>query len=131
MTGTGPGRTAAPQLLAEQHVAAFNAAVTSGDFAAFLTRLADDAVLRFENVPGAGRLEFSGRAAYTAAYAAQPPDDQLDITGPVRLEGGQIVVPFAWRCDGDGGTMRLSVTEAGLISSMTVSFDDSRPAAHG
>ncbi len=46
---------------AEQHAAAFNAAVMAGDFAGFLDGFTDDAVIRFENVPGAGSLEYSGR----------------------------------------------------------------------
>lgn len=43
---------------------AFNSAFTRRDFAAFLTRFDDDAVMRFENVPGVGDLEFAGRHAY-------------------------------------------------------------------
>ncbi len=110
------------QHFAVRHVAAFNRAVETGDFASFLTRFADDAVIRFENVPGAvGVLEFAGRAAYTAAYADQPPDDQIDIVGSVRQEKDVIVISFAWRSDGGPGIMR-AVVSAGLIAGMSVQF---------
>ncbi len=103
------------------HVAAFNSAVERGDFGAFRTRFADDAVIRFENVPGAGPLEFAGRAAYTAAYADQPSGDQI-VAAAARREDGAIVVPFGWRRDGGRGTMCMIVS-AGLIARMTVQFD--------
>lgn len=107
---------------AEQHVAAFNAAVTAGDFAGFLDGFTDDAVIRFENVPGAGSLEYSGRPAYEAAYAENPPDDQLDIAGIVEHRGGDVIIPFAWRRDpGSRGIMRLARGDEG-ISKLTVTF---------
>jgi quercetin dioxygenase-like cupin family protein len=104
------------------YVTAFNAAVTSGDFAALLARFADDAVMRFENVPPAGdSLEFAGRPAYTAAYARQPPDDQIELTGEPREENGQVVLDFAWRSDRSPGTLSMTVSD-GMISAMTVTF---------
>jgi hypothetical protein len=116
-------------ILAAGHVAAFNAAVHSNDFSLFLDRLADDAVLKFENVPGAGNLEFAGREAYTKAYAEQPPDDKIDIAGPVRGDGLTVVVPFTWKRDGSPGTMRLTYTDGPAdeldercVTAMTVRF---------
>jgi|SRR5215467_14003984 len=94
---------------ARDYVDDFNAAVRAGDFTGLLTRFADDAVIRFENVPGAGVLEFAGRPAFTAAYAEQPPDDQIDITGPVHAADRDLVIPFAWRATGEPGTMRLTI----------------------
>jgi hypothetical protein len=80
-----PGSTVVGVLSVEEfaaeHVAAFNAAVTSGDFASFLQRFGDAAVVRFENVPGAGTVEFVGRAAFSAAYEQQPPDDLIEVAG--------------------------------------------------
>jgi hypothetical protein len=102
-------------------VAAFNRAVETGDSSSFLTRFTDDAVIKFENVPGVGVLEFLGRAAYTAAYEDQPPDDQIDIVGSVRWERDVIVIPFAWRRDGGPGIMR-AIVSAGLIAGMSVQF---------
>jgi hypothetical protein len=108
--------------LAPDHIAAFNEAVARGDFAAFLARFADDAVMRFDNVPGVGVMEFAGRAAFTSAYERNPPDDQMDVDGPVREEGGDVVIPFAWRRDGATGVLRLTAS-GGLIARMVVSFD--------
>ena len=107
--------------LAEEHVAAFNDAVATGEFASFLARFHDDAVMRFENVPGVGILEFAGRPAYSASYEHQPPDDQISIAGPVREEAGTVVIPFAWRRDGAAGSMHLT-TRDGRISRMVVAF---------
>lgn len=104
------------------YVAAFNAAVASGDFAPLLARYADDAVLRFENVPpDATTLEFAGRDAYTAAYADQPPDDQIDLIGEPAERGGHLVAGFAWRRDQATGVLDLTVS-GGLISQATVIF---------
>ncbi len=104
------------------HVAVFNAAVASGDFSPLLARLTDDAVVRFENVPGAGVLEFAGRDSYTAAYQTNPPDDQIEVTGEPREEEGAIVIGFVWRRDKAPGVMRLTVNDDDLISHMLVSF---------
>jgi hypothetical protein len=107
---------------AEQHVTAFNAAVVAGDFAEFLDGFSDDAVIRFENVPGAGSLECSGRPAYAAAYTERPPDDQIDIAGTVEREGSDVIIPFAWRRDpGSRGIMRLTRRDD-RISKLTVKF---------
>jgi hypothetical protein len=112
---------------AEGHVTAFNAAVAAGDFAGFLDGFTDDAVIRFENVPGAGWLEYSGRPAYEAAYAERPPDDEMDIAGTVEHEGGDVIIPFAWRRDpGSRGIMRLTRTDD-RISKLIVMFLGAEP----
>ncbi len=46
-------------ILGARQVAEFNDAIAAGHFAQFLCLFTDDAVIRFENVPGAGRLEYS------------------------------------------------------------------------
>ena len=89
--------------VAADHITAFNDAVASQDFDGFLSRFDDEAVLRFENVPGAGNLEFAGRSHYEAAYRDRPPDDQIDVSGAVLAEAGSVVIPFRWRRDGGGG----------------------------
>jgi len=103
------------------HAAAFNDAVARGRFDDFLTRFSDDAVVRFENLPGAGTLEFDGLAAIAEAYREQPPDDQIDIAGEPRDEGGTIVIRFEWRRDGSPGVMRIT-RAGGQITRMTVVF---------
>lgn len=106
------------------YVAAFNEAVAAGDFGAFLLRFADDAVIRFENLSGGASLEFAGRAAYTRAYTHHPPDDRIDVVGPVAADGASLAVPFAWRRDGARAVLRLTRDDGdpGLISAMTVVF---------
>lgn len=104
------------------HLAAFNGAMAAGDFHTFLLGFADDAVIRFENLPGGGSFEFAGRDAYTQAYEEQPPDDQIDPAGAVTADGSCLAVPFAWRRDGARGTMRLA-RAGGLITAMTVVFE--------
>ena len=119
----------AAAILVARHVAAFNEAVATGNFADFLRLFTDDAVIRFENVPGAGELEFAGRDAYTHAYETQPPDDKIDITATARTEGNQVIVPFAWTRDKAPGTLRLTYADGAgdsldgrLVSAMTVTF---------
>jgi ketosteroid isomerase-like protein len=118
-------------VLAARHVCEFNDAVAAHDFSEFLRLFTDDAVIRFENVPGAGQLEFAGREAYTKAYAEQPPDDQIDISGRAEpaADGDEVIVPFTWRRDRSAGTMRLTYTaredddlDSRLVTRMTVIF---------
>ena len=107
---------------ANEHVTAFNNAVSRRDFESFLTRFEDDALMRFENVPGVGVAQFVGRRAFTAGYEEQPPDDQIRIAGAVRSEGQIIVIPFVWLRDGAAGTLRLTL-RGNLIARMVVTFD--------
>lgn len=105
---------------ADEHVAAFNTAVRTGDWDAFAARFADDAVLAFVGPPVG---PFEGRAAIAAAYAAQPPDDTVTISGPVVAEGAVTVVPYRWDATGATGTMRLTPTPDGLLQRLVVTFD--------
>jgi|SRR5271166_4359466 len=107
---------------ADDYVAEFNEAVAAHDFSGLLTRFTDDAVLRFENVPPAGgTLEFAGKQAYTAAYAEQPPDDQIELTGAPSEDNGDVVAGFVWRRDRAPGVLRLTVRDT-RISRMVVTF---------
>jgi hypothetical protein len=109
------------QDFAVQHVAAFNSAVASRDFASFLTRFDDDAVMPFENVPRADIIELAGRRAFTAGYEERPPDDQIRIAGPVRYEDRAIVIPFTWLSNDTAGVLRLTLRR-GRIARMVVTF---------
>jgi steroid Delta-isomerase len=71
--------------LLDEHVARFNEGVRTGDWSRMLELLADDATLEFEGIP-VGPVH--GRDAIGAAYAAQPPDDEI-----VLLDGGPV---YAW-----------------------------------
>ncbi|TYK51446.1 nuclear transport factor 2 family protein [Actinomadura decatromicini] len=103
-------------------MALFNECVSNGDFSALLAEFAPDAVVKFENVPGAGTLEFQGLRAITKAYERQPPDDKIDLTTEAFEDGESIVVPFAWRADGSTGVMRLTYAD-GRLAQMVVIFD--------
>jgi len=102
---------------AEAHVASFNAAVLSGDFTAFVRRFAPDAVMTFVGPPVG---PYTGRDAIAAAYAAQPPDDTMEIVS-ARAEGDAEVIAFRWSRGGTG-TMRIR-RRAGLIAELAVVFD--------
>jgi hypothetical protein len=113
--------------LAAHLVAEFNDAVAARNFSLFLLLFTDDAVIRFENVSGSGTLEYTGRDAYSRAYAEQPPDDKIDISGDVQIEDGDVVAPFTWQREEEPGTMRLHYAQGDaealdrwLVSAMTV-----------
>ena len=99
-----------------RHVAAFNAAVLSGDWRSFAGRFTPDATMRFTGVPVP---PVSGRAEIARAYAEQPPTDTLTV-GEVNSAGPVDTVRFTW--DGGGsGVMRLTWQDR-LISGLDVSF---------
>ena len=102
------------------HVERFNAAVRSGDYAPMLEAFAPDAEMIFEGVPAG---PFRSREAIAAAYAAQPPTDEVLLLGPPRDEGGVTVADYAWSADGvRAGRMMLSASD-GLIARLVVTFE--------
>ncbi len=105
---------------ADEHVAAFNTAVRSGDWDAFADRFAADAVLAFVGPPVG---PFTGRDAIASAYAAQPPDDTISISGEIALDGDETVVPYRWDATGATGTMRLTGSASGKVARLVVTFD--------
>jgi hypothetical protein len=105
--------------LIERHVRAFNNGVRTGDWEPMLASFADDAELRFENVPAG---PFHGIEAIRAAYREQPPDDEIALLGVVDDGEHTITAAFAWL---KGGTGRLVLEhERGLVTSLTVVFDE-------
>ena len=100
-----------------QHVAAFNAAVRSGEWDAFADRFTPGATMAFTAVPTGS---FTGRAAIAAAYADQPPTDTMAVRA-VTSAGPVDTVSFAWAAGGTG-TMQLT-WESGLVARLEVSFD--------
>jgi steroid Delta-isomerase len=71
--------------LLDDHVARFNHGVRTGDWSRMAELLTDDAALEFVGIPVG---PFHGRDAIGAAYAAQPPSDEI-----VLLDGGPA---YAW-----------------------------------
>jgi hypothetical protein len=101
----------------EAHVRAFNHGVRTGDWEPMLAPFADDAELRFENVPAG---PFRGLDEIRRAYREQPPDDEIALLG-IQDEEDRIVAAFAWT---RGGTGRLVLEhDQGTITALTVIFD--------
>ena len=69
------------------YLARFNHGVRTGDWSRLVEVLADDCVLVFEGIPVG---PFHGKDAIAAAYAQQPPSDEI-----VDLDG----VAYAWASD--------------------------------
>jgi SnoaL-like domain len=103
----------------ESHVARFNEGVRTGDWEPMLARFAEDAELRFENVPAG---PFAGRDEIRNAYREQPPDDEIRVLGIQENDEHTVVAAFAWV---RGGTGRLVLEhDGGAVTRLTVIFDE-------
>jgi hypothetical protein len=108
--------------LLERHVELFNQSVRSGDFAPMLEQFTEDAELVFEGVPAG---PFHGTAAIAAAYASNPPDDEIDVLSSEQ-EDGTIVARYAWRADdGRPAGRMIFTTRAEQIARLVVTFEPS------
>jgi RimJ/RimL family protein N-acetyltransferase len=107
--------------LLHDHVVRFNEGVRTGDWTQMLELFADDAELRFEGVPAG---PFHSREAIAAAYAAQPPDDQI-VTLRVDEGRGAATALYAWRRDPAkvAGRMVLAVAD-GHVARLLVTFEE-------
>jgi hypothetical protein len=101
------------------YVRDFNRCVHDGDW----SRLADwftvDAVLEFVG-PSIG--PFVGRSAIAAAYATNPPDDEIELVGQPTVAGEVTTAVYRWATSGARGSMRL-VQRGQLIGHVTVTVD--------
>ena len=106
--------------LLHEHVVRFNEGVRTGDWGPMLERFVDDAELAFEGVPVG---PFHGRDGIAAAYAEQPPDDEL-VTLRVDDGGEDVTARYAWRRDPAriAGRMVLTARD-GLVGRLLVTFD--------
>jgi hypothetical protein len=109
------------QAFLAHHLATFNEAVATGDFAPLVDLFAPDAVLAFDGVPAG---PFHGREAIAAAYAAQPPTDTMTALDARLEDDGTAIEAFSWSADYGvrSGEMRL-VAEDGRLRRLTVAFD--------
>lgn len=106
--------------LFNRHVERFNDGVRRGDFSSMLELFTDDAELEFVGVPAG---PFAGKDAIAAAYAEQPPDDEIDVLD-AHDEGGVVVADYAWRADAGKRSGRMIMTPDGAqISKLVVTFD--------
>jgi RimJ/RimL family protein N-acetyltransferase len=107
--------------LIHDHVIRFNEGVRTGDWAPMLERFAGDAELAFEGVPVG---PFHGRDAIAAAYAEQPPDDQL-VTLRVDEGNGDVTAVYAWRKEPATVAGRMVLTPRdGLVARLLVTFEE-------
>lgn len=107
--------------LLERHVELFNHGVRSGDFAPMLEQFTEDADLVFEGVPTG---PFHGKETIAAAYASNPPDDEVDVLSSEQADDGTIVARDAWRADDGCPAGRLIFTPRGeLIEQLVVTFE--------
>jgi RimJ/RimL family protein N-acetyltransferase len=107
--------------LLHDHVIRFNEGVRTGDWTPMLEWFAEDAELDFEGVPVG---PFQGRGAIEAAYAAQPPDDQL-VTLRVEDEDDEVTALYAWRSDPSRVAGRIVLTpRGGKVARLLVTFED-------
>lgn len=79
--------------LIEQYAATHNYGVRTGDFARLAALLHPAAEFVFFNIPAG---PFIGRAAITAAFAAQPPTDELRLTD-IAVSGTEQRAAYGWR----------------------------------
>jgi steroid Delta-isomerase len=100
------------------YVRVFNAAVHDGGWSQVVAYFGDDAVLEFVGVPAG---PFIGKPAIEAAYVANPPDDEIELSGPATVDEGRLTVPFRWCSSGAPGRM-LFTDRGGLIEHLVVVF---------
>ena len=85
-----------------------------------LARFADDAELRFENVPAG---PYVGLEEIREGYRKRPPDDEIVLLGVQEPDERTVVCAFAWS---KGGTGRMTLEhERGAVKRLTVVFDES------
>ena len=108
--------------LLDDHVASFNHGIRSSDWGPMLARFTPDATLEFRGVPVG---PFKGREAIAAAYADNPPDDEIEILEASRSED-EIDAVYAWRADKGtpAGHMILGLTGDGQVDRLVVTFEE-------
>ncbi len=97
---------AAPRELLKRHTHLFNYGVLSGDFSPMLSHFKPNAELIFEGVPVG---PFKGKPAITAAYAAQPPTDEIEIL-KVSENLSSVTADYAWRKTPDERAGQMIIT---------------------
>jgi steroid Delta-isomerase len=90
--------------LLERHVELFNEAVDTGDYGPYLQTFADNAVMRFDDVPIG---PFVGLAAIAEAYATQPPTDTMALIDMEEIGSDAVRASFEWDEGGGTGEMYL------------------------
>jgi steroid delta-isomerase len=99
--------------LLEEHVERLNRGVRTGDFGEMVALFAEDAEMVFEGIPVG---PFHGREVIGAAYAAQPPDDEIVLVDP---DG-----TYAWSKNPEMPAGQMFLTEReGEIARLVIRYD--------
>jgi steroid delta-isomerase len=85
-----------------------------------LAQFAEDAELRFEGVPAG---PFVGRDAIAAAYAENPPDDEIDVLD-LDIDDDTATAEYGWRNERGRRAGRMILTlRGGKIQRLVVTFE--------
>lgn len=125
VSGTAPAWAAYPRGVGEPvidprvrgHVAAFNTAVRTGNWAEFTARFAESARMGLIGTPIG---PWQGRSAIAQAYERQPPTDTMSVLDH-RRDGAVDVVRFRWSRGGTG-TIWLRWSDD-LVAELDIAFD--------
>ena len=109
-----------PAAVLADHVRRFNDAVRSGDFTEMVDGFAPDAEMSFVGAPAG---PFAGRDAIAAAYAAQPPDDEIRLLGEPRIDGETVQTDYAWAAEGTRAGRLILTERDGAIAGLVVTFE--------
>jgi hypothetical protein len=66
---------------------------------------------------------FAGRKAIVAAYARQPPDDEILLLGEPRIDGDAVETDYAWGADGKRAGRLILTARDGRIARLVVTFE--------
>jgi steroid Delta-isomerase len=102
------------------HVERFNEGVRTGDFGSMIAAFSADAVMAFEGAPAG---PFVGRRAIAAAYAEQPPEDEVRLLGEPEVMGNSITAAYAWATGGRPAGRIVLTPRGDEIAALTVTFD--------
>jgi hypothetical protein len=109
-----------PAAVLADHVRRFNEAVRSRDFTEMVEGFAPDAEMAFEGAPAG---PFAGRDAIAAAYAQQPPDDEIRLLGEPRVDGETVETDYAWAAEGTRAGRLILTAREGEIARLVVTFE--------
>jgi hypothetical protein len=104
----------------DEFVAAFNLAVSSGQWDPYLRSFTGSATLEFVGPPVG---PFHGLGAIRAAYEGSPPDDTIELIGSEEQAGGELVSRYRWQRSGATGTMRRRLTSDRRVEALVITFD--------
>ncbi len=109
-----------PAVVLADHVRRFNDAVRSGDFTEMVDGFAPDAEMAFVGAPAG---PFAGREAIAAAYAEQPPDDEIRLLGEPRVDGETVETDYAWAAEGTRSGRLILTERDGAVARLVVTFE--------